>query len=84
LAGFTVAYRPIKRGRRITGIELAWGKKQQAELIQAQRELDRSRVGRTSRRDGVVETIAQERYRLAESLAQAGLDRPVSRINEPP
>jgi hypothetical protein len=75
LAGFTVAYRPIKRGRRITGIELAWGKKEQADLIEAQRELDRPRVGRTARRDGVVETIAQERYRLAESLAQAGLGR---------
>jgi hypothetical protein len=76
LAGFTVAYRPIKRGRRITGIELAWGKKEQADLIEAQRELDRPRVGRMARRDGVVETIAQERYRLAESLANApGLER---------
>jgi plasmid replication initiation protein len=50
LAGFTVAYRPIKRGHRITGTELAWGKKEQAELILAQRELDRPRVGRTARR----------------------------------
>jgi hypothetical protein len=75
LAGFTVAFRAIKRGRRIVSVELAWGKKEQADLIEAQRELDRPRVGRTARRDGVVETIAQERYRLAESLAHAGLVR---------
>jgi plasmid replication initiation protein len=75
LAGFKVAFRAIKRGRRIVSVELAWGKKEQADLIEAQRELDRPRVGRTARRDGVVETIAQERYRLAESLAHAGLVR---------
>lgn len=75
LAGFTAAYRPIKRGRRIVAVELAWGKKDPADLIEAQKELDRPRVGRTARRNGVVETIAQERHRLAESLAQAGLSR---------
>jgi plasmid replication initiation protein len=41
LAGFTVAFRAIKRGRRIVSVELAWGKKEQADLIEAQRELDR-------------------------------------------
>jgi hypothetical protein len=76
LAGFKVAFRAIKRGRRIVSVELAWGKKEHADLIETQRELDRPRVGRTARRDGVVETIAQERYRLAESLANApGLER---------
>jgi hypothetical protein len=75
VAGFHAAYEPIKRGRRIVGVRLAWGLKDRAELVKAQRELDRPRVGRTARRDGVVETIAQERYRLAESLAGAGLGR---------
>jgi plasmid replication initiation protein len=76
VAGFHAAYEPIKRGRRIVGVRLAWGLKDRAELVKAQRELDRPRVGRTARRDGVVETIAQERYRLAENLANApGLER---------
>jgi plasmid replication initiation protein len=75
VAGFNAAYEPIKRGRRIVGVRLAWGLKDRAELVKAQRELDRPRVGRTARRDGVVETIAQERHRLAESLASAGLSR---------
>ena len=77
LAGFTVAYQPLKRGRRVVGVRLAWGHKAAPDLIDTQRELDRPRVGRTARRDGVVETIAQERHRLAESLAQAGLCRTI-------
>jgi hypothetical protein len=75
LAGFTTMYAPLKRGRRVVGVRLAWGKKAAGDLIETQRELDRPRVGRTARRDGVVETIAQERHRLAESLASAGLSR---------
>jgi hypothetical protein len=71
LAGFCAAYEPIKRGRRIVGVRLAWGLKAPADLAKAQRELDRPRVGRTARRAGLVETIADERHRLAESLANA-------------
>lgn len=71
LAGFNAAYEPIKRGRRVVGVRLAWGLKDRAGLVKAQKELDRSRVGRTARRAGLVETIAEERHRLAESLANA-------------
>jgi hypothetical protein len=75
LAGFTAMYTPLKRGRRVVGVRLAWGHKAAGDLIATQRELDRPRVGRTARRDGVVETIAQERHMLAESLSRAGLGR---------
>jgi hypothetical protein len=76
LAGFTAAYVPLKRGRSVVGVRLAWGRKDVPDLVKTQRELDRPRVGRTARRDGLVETIAQERHRLAESLANAvGLGR---------
>jgi len=71
LAGFHAGYEPIKQGRRIVGVRLAWGLKDRAGLVKAQKELDRPRVGRTARRAGLVETIAAERYRLAESLANA-------------
>jgi len=71
LAGFHAAYEPVKRGRRIVGVRLAWGLKDRAGLVKAQKELDRPRVGRTARRAGLVETIAAERYRMAESLANA-------------
>lgn len=71
LAGFNAAYEPIKRGRRIVGVRLAWGLKDRAGLVKAQKELERPRVGRTARRAELVETIADERHRLAESLANA-------------
>lgn len=76
LAGFHASYMPLKKGRRIVGVRIAWGLKERAELVKAQKELDRPRVGRKERRAGLVETIAQERHRLAESLANApGIDR---------
>lgn len=71
LAGFVTAYEPIKRGRRITGVKLSWGLKAHDELVKAHRELEQPRVGRKARRAGLVETIAQERHRIAESLANA-------------
>ena len=71
LAGFHAHYTPIKRGRRITGVRLTWGRKDQDALIATSRELDRPRIGRNARRQGHVETIAQERQRLADSLAAA-------------
>jgi len=76
LAGFHASYTPLKQGRRITGVRIAWSLKERAELVKAQKELDRPRIGRKARRAGLVETIAQERHRLAESLAAAPrLDR---------
>jgi hypothetical protein len=84
VAGFHAAYGHIKRGRRIVGVRLAWGLKDRAGLVKAQRELDRPRVGRTARRAGLVETIAEERHRLAESLANAPHDNAtVAQPNEP-
>lgn len=75
LAGFNAAYEPLKQGKRIVGVRLAWGLKDRAALVEAQKELDRPRVGRTARREGRVEAIAAERQRIAESLAAAPVDR---------
>jgi hypothetical protein len=76
VAGFHASYMPLKQGRRIAGVRLAWGLKDRAELVKAAKELERPRIGRKARRAGLVETIAQERHRLAESLANAPtLDR---------
>jgi len=71
LAGFHAQYMPLKQGRRVSGVRIAWGLKDRAQLVNAAKELDRPRVGRTARRAGLVETIAQERHRMAESLANA-------------
>jgi hypothetical protein len=76
LAGFHAAYTPIKRGRRITAVRLIWGLKDRDDLIAAAQELDRPRIGRAARRMGQVETITQERQRLADRLADAPLRNP--------
>lgn len=72
LAGFRAGYTAIKRGRGVAGVRLAWGMKGRDELVEALRELERPRVGRVARRDGLVENIAQERRRIADDLAGAG------------
>jgi len=71
LAGFHAGYMPLKHGRRVAGVRIAWGLKDRAELVKAAKELERPRTGRKARRAGLVETIAQERHRIAESLAAA-------------
>ncbi|MCU9850619.1 replication initiation protein [Defluviimonas sp. WL0024] len=75
LAGFRMGYEPIKIGRKFAGVRLFWGLKGRDELIEAHKELERPRVGRTARREGKVEQLAQDdailRERLAASLASA-------------
>ena len=73
LAGFRASYSAIKRGRRVEIVEFAWGLKGRDELVEAAKELERTRTGRTARRQGKVESIAEERQRLADSLANAPL-----------
>ena len=68
---FRAGFVPVKRGRRVGAVRLVWGRKAPADLVEAAKELDRPRVGRVARRKGVVEVIAAERQRLADSLAGA-------------
>ena len=56
-------------GRGVAAVKLTWGRKDLPELIEAQKELDRPRVGRTARREDKVEAIADERAALAERVA---------------
>lgn len=76
LTGLIANYTPIKQGRKITGITLIWGTKEGDELADAIRELDRPKVGRRARREGVVEVVEapedQQRIELADALAGAG------------
>lgn len=69
LAGFRMSYVPIKTGRKFSGVKLNWGLKGREELVEARKELDRPKVGRSVRREGKAETIAEERAALADSLA---------------
>ena len=52
-------------------MKLTWGRKYLPELTEAKIELDCPRVGRTVRREGKAETIADERVALADSLSNS-------------
>lgn len=58
LAGFTVAYEPIKRGRAVSAVRLSWATKAAPDRKATKRELDAPKVGRSARRNGTAETIA--------------------------
>lgn len=58
LAGFTVRYEPIKKGRAVSAVRLIWEEKSSPDRKATKRELDGSRVGRKARRDGSAEKIA--------------------------
>lgn len=65
LAGFTVDYETIKRGRAVSAVKLTWATKAGPERKAAKRELDASKVGRSARRAGTVETIAAPQPAIA-------------------
>jgi hypothetical protein len=67
LAGFTVSYQPIKRGRAVVAIKLSWGKKTAPERKATKRELDNSKIGRKARRAGAVETVVEPPKSVASS-----------------
>ena len=57
LGDFGVSMLPVKTGRAVTGVKLMWHPKSEDELKEAYAELQRSRVGRKARIDGVVEEV---------------------------
>lgn len=58
LADFGVAFRPVKTGRKVTAIQLAWWRKNEDEVRMAFAEVQRHRVGRRARLRGAVEDIS--------------------------
>ena len=75
LSGLMVKYFPLRRGRRIVGINLTWGVKDETGRVEALKELERSKVGRKARRSGTVETVETiARAKLAEDLAAGVID----------
>ena len=69
LAGFHAGFTPLKRGRRVVGVTLAWGLKDHPSRVEAIKELDRSKVGRKVRRDGGADAIVEAEGRQREALA---------------
>jgi hypothetical protein len=63
-------FSPIKRGRKVIGVKLIWGRKDSAERIEALKELERPRVGRKVRRTGTIEALATEQAQLRATMAE--------------
>jgi hypothetical protein len=70
LAGFRMEFSPIKRGRKVIGVKLIWGRKDSVERIEALKELERPRVGRKVRRTGTIEALATEQAQLRAAMAE--------------
>lgn len=61
LADFGVALRPVRKGRKVTAVQLSWWRKNEDELRIAFAEVQRHSVGRRARLGGTVEIAALDR-----------------------
>lgn len=83
LAGFRVAYEPVKRGRSVASVRLSWQVKSGPDRTATKRELDGSKVGRKARRDGSAEQIAAPVIEFPSgSIRHTGFE-PIARANLP-
>ena len=73
LSPYSVEIEPIKRGKKVERVRVAWAKKEPFSPAEqaAAREVNRSRVGRTARIQGRVETVVRE---LTPEEIQKGYD----------
>lgn len=58
LAEFRLEWAEIKQGRQVHKLDVIWLDKTAEERIQALHELEFSRIGRTARREGLVESVS--------------------------
>ncbi|MBF0392120.1 MAG: replication initiation protein [Alphaproteobacteria bacterium] len=58
LAAFAVGVKPLKTGRKVTGVVLTWWSKNEDELREAWREVQRPKIGRKARLEGTAERPA--------------------------
>lgn len=58
IAPFELSVLPIKQGKKVAQIKVGWRKKDSDALLEAQREMERSKIGRRARLAGTVEYVA--------------------------
>lgn len=68
--GFTMSIQPLKRGKRVVGVRLAWRAKTPEERQEAESELNRCSVGRKARVKKAVETLALRQAALRRDLEE--------------
>jgi replication initiator protein len=57
LSDYEVTVEPVKTGRKVTGVRLAWSRKDTESVHRVWNELQRPRIGRKARLAGTVETV---------------------------
>lgn len=60
LSDYNVTIEPLKKGRTVIKVRLAWTTKQQSKLENVHRELAHSHVGRRARMTGNTETLSND------------------------
>ena len=65
LAPFTTTWREIRRGRAVERIEITFMPKDADARAEAEAELQRSRIGRRARREGMTEQVVDDGLRAA-------------------
>jgi nucleoside diphosphate kinase len=58
LSDYTVEVEPLKSGRKVSGVQLRWSRKEQEEVSGVMAELKRPKVGRKARIEGKVEAVS--------------------------
>lgn len=82
LAGFHAGFVPIKKGRKVVGVTLTWGQKDEGARIEASKELDRPKTGRKIRREGRVEHLVEEQA-LIEGWQREEISMALGSIRDP-
>lgn len=80
LAPFNVQYIPIKTGRKITSVRIAWSKKDTEQLKQAYEEAQRPRVGRRHRIQGTAEMISKPVQGVDDQMRRMRIEQRESRL----
>ena len=83
LTGISVAWEPIKYGRKVMGVRLSTWRKSAAEIAEADAELARHRAGRKERRHELVERIVEEREAWSREAEAKLAGLTARRVQEP-
>jgi hypothetical protein len=75
LAPFSISVLPVKQGRRVANVRVGWWAKDSDALINANAELQRTKLGRRARVSGLAEHVAEPQPSVSRLLRADKLER---------